>query len=351
MTAPDEVLEVFSPTLAALRERAIVSKDEDEQAWLDARKKGCSATDAVRLRSGSATVRRTLRMEKVAGEDKRWSTEATRYGSMREPFIGEWVERKFAIAPSSMLYRHADFDRHLATPDGVGVDYDDNLRLAEIKTSEHDLTPGPIDGDDVLMMKLVGAQARKGYFWSKTRYYEQMQWQMWVTGADRTLFVWEQHNGEHPLPTPLHMEPRFCWILRDDALIADLVEKVNVFLAEWDDLGGAEVDPEDYEFLLYEWRRADDAVKAAMKRRDEAAAAVVKHAGDQLKGLSVKTEHASAVYITEREKVVFDEALWARRAPAQHAAWLRAQDRYTTTKPGREYLRLTATKAEKETEE
>jgi hypothetical protein len=59
-----------------------------------------------------------------------------------------------------------------------------------------------------------------------------MQWQMLVTGATKTLFVWEQHDDAWPNPTPL--PHKVAWIERDDDRIAYLRELADGFLAELD---------------------------------------------------------------------------------------------------------------------
>jgi hypothetical protein len=47
-----------------------------------------------------------------------------------------------------------------------------------------------------------------------------------VLGADRTLFVWEEHRDF----VPLDAEPRCCWVDRDENEIAMLVTLADRFL-------------------------------------------------------------------------------------------------------------------------
>ncbi len=116
---------------------------------------------------------------------------ATQYGKDREAHIARWVSDHFSIAPSNALFHAVADRRHLATPDGVA---DDGLVLAEIKTSMKDLTRIP------------------------RPYLRQIWWQQHVLGAERTLFVWEQHDEYVPVGPP-----RYQWVERDDAEIARLV--------------------------------------------------------------------------------------------------------------------------------
>ena len=50
-------------------------------------------------------------------------------------------------------------------------------------------------------------------------YLRQIWWQQYVLGAERTLFVWEQHSRF----VPLHDEPQCQWVDRDEAEITKLV--------------------------------------------------------------------------------------------------------------------------------
>lgn len=340
----------LSPTLTALHARVIADRDVDEQDWIQKRKSGVTATDAVRLRSGSGAVFRSLRREKAAETIESWRSQQTEYGRMREGTIAEWVARKFGIYPTAALFAHPDYPRDLATPDGVGVNYDDQLRNAEIKTSVYDLTPGDVDSERVLQMRKVGAVARQGYFWSKTDYYVQMQWQMWVTGADRCLFVWEQHDGVYPLPQPLHFEPAWCWVLRDEEVIAELVAIAHAFQAEQDDFGdGDAIDVAEYNDLLNQWRAADDEVKEATARRDAIRSAVIARVPESAHNNSfiVSNEAATLQYVEERAKTVVDTEAWERKAPVAFRKYQEAANRYSKEVPGKSYFRMSATRPAK----
>ena len=99
------------------------------------------------------------------------------------------------ILPSSALFRAEVEHRHLATPDGIAVDADGRVKLAEIKTTN------------------------KAFRGIPRTYLRQIWWQQHVLGAERTLFVWEEHVDF----APIHDEPRCVWIDRDDREIAKLV--------------------------------------------------------------------------------------------------------------------------------
>jgi hypothetical protein len=105
------------------------------------------------------------------------------------------VAATHGILPSDALF-HAERDRrHLATPDGIALSASGSVHLAEIKTTNKEFNSIP------------------------RNYLRQIWWQQYVLGAERTLFVWEQHRRF----VPLHDEPQCQWVDRDEAEIAKLV--------------------------------------------------------------------------------------------------------------------------------
>jgi hypothetical protein len=169
----------------------VVADSSDRIAWLRARSRGITATDVAKLS--------TPRSVETAARDKwfgtRFSGNAfTDHGKDREPAIAQWVQDHHGIAPSSLLF-HAEQDaRHLATPDGLAETDGGELLLAEIKTTNKPWRSIP------------------------RNYLRQIWWQQYVLGADRTLFVWEQHEDFVPVG-----EPKCRWVDRDENEIGALV--------------------------------------------------------------------------------------------------------------------------------
>lgn len=186
------------PTLAYLDR--MVTDGTDEAAWLRARSRGITATDVAKLNSVNAIPNAAL--DKLRGSSFTGNA-FTEHGKTREPVIAAWVKKHHKIEPSSALFHAVDDNRHLATPDGVGV-IDNTLVLAEIKTSGK-----PFEG------------VPAGYL-------RQVYWQQYVLGAERTLFVWEQHKDFVPVST----EPKWLWIERDERAIKDLVFLANGLIGE-----------------------------------------------------------------------------------------------------------------------
>ncbi|PVE94883.1 MULTISPECIES: YqaJ viral recombinase family protein [unclassified Microbacterium] len=179
----------MNPELAA----RIVADSRDRVAWMRARSRGITATDVAGLTSEKSISRAAD--AKLGGGPRFGGNAYTDHGRRREPEIAAWVAATHGILPSSALFRAEVEHRHLATPDGIAVDAAGRVKLAEIKTTNKPWSGIP------------------------RTYLRQVWWQQHVLGAERTLFVWEQHEDF----SPIHDEPRCVWIDRDDREIAKLI--------------------------------------------------------------------------------------------------------------------------------
>ena len=177
----------------------VLASSTDRVAWIRARSRGVTATDAAKL-SGPAAVQQAV-WDKLHGT--RFTGSAyTEHGKAREPVIAEWVRSQHGFEPSSLLF-HAEADRrHLATPDGIRELDGGGIELCEIKTTAKSWRSIP------------------------RNYLRQVWWQQYVLGAERTLFVWEEHRDFQPISDV----PEARWIERDDAAIADLIDLANRML-------------------------------------------------------------------------------------------------------------------------
>lgn len=186
--SPEAIARV-APALSA----RIVADSRDRVAWMRARSRGITATDVAHLTGGSS-IRRAADA-KLGGGGGFSGNAYTEHGRRREPEIAAWVAATHGIQPSSTLF-HAEVEkRHLATPDGISVDGDGRITLAEIKTTNKTWRSIP------------------------RTYLRQVWWQQHVLGAERTLVVWEEHNDF----VPVHDEPTCAWVERDDREIRMLV--------------------------------------------------------------------------------------------------------------------------------
>jgi hypothetical protein len=176
----------------------IVADSSDRVAWLRARSRGITATDVAKLstpHSVHAAARQKLHGTGFTGNA------FTDHGKAREPEIAAWVLTGYGIQPSTALFRSLHDARHLATPDGVVLRTGGTLELAEIKTTNKSWRSIP------------------------RHYLRQVWWQQYVLGAERTLFVWEQHDNFVPVA-----QPECRWIDRDDNEIAILVALADQLL-------------------------------------------------------------------------------------------------------------------------
>ncbi len=192
-----------TPFVAAAPELAarIVADSRDRVAWVRARSRGITATDAASLTSPRAIARAAD--AKLMGSG--FSGNAyTAHGRVREPEIARWVAATHGIQPSTALFHAVVERRHLATPDGVAVDAAGRITLAEIKTTN------------------------KAWRSVPRSYLRQVWWQQHVLGAERTLVAWEQHDDF----VPVDDEPRCVWIDRDEIEIARLVRLATALIDE-----------------------------------------------------------------------------------------------------------------------
>lgn len=188
----------MTPELAA----RIVADSRDRVAWLRARARGITATDVAGL-SGDRSITRAA--DAKLGNGARFGGNAyTDHGRRREPEIAAWVAATHGIRPSSALFRAEIEHRHLATPDGIAQDASGTVVLAEIKTTN------------------------KSWRTIPRTYLRQVWWQQHVLGAERTLFVWEEHERFQPV----HDEPRCVWIDRDQREIDRLVQLATRLIDE-----------------------------------------------------------------------------------------------------------------------
>lgn len=226
---------------AELEARAGAS-DKDRPVWLNERAHGVTATEVrdlyMKAHGGHGITVDDLIKAKLpfllattaeeieaAAAGGFGGNRYTAWGNTREPIIAEQLQEQFGMLPESRVFRSAENRRHLASPDGVRVvtsEDGDRLEVAEIKTSGADIAPG------------TDAYRKKGYA-------IQQQWVMGVLGADRSLYAWEQHDGDwlarggqHEEPEPLDLFVPTQWIPFDADLFAELVILADHFLDRLD---------------------------------------------------------------------------------------------------------------------
>jgi hypothetical protein len=178
-----------------------ITRDDYYDDWLEIRRRSVSATDARKLikQNGLPSLQVASLLKEKSEQQAEFSHWAFERGIEREPIIADWVTRNFPeyrFEASSRLYKAA-ISRHVATPDMIGID-----TVCEIKVSSKPL-----------------AQIRNTYS-------DQVQWQLYVTGASKALFVVENRYSEGI---------EYMWIPRDESRIKALVRAADAFLLSLDE--------------------------------------------------------------------------------------------------------------------
>ncbi|UOQ58125.1 YqaJ viral recombinase family protein [Leucobacter allii] len=240
----------MEPALADLEARAGAS-DQDREAWLAERRQGVTATELAKIMTASnrqVAIQDLVRQKRDG--DSFTGNAYTEWGKEREPVIAADLAG-YGVVPESRVFHAAGNSRHLASPDGLSVDFDGGIVLDEIKTSGKPLPKGS------------PALDAAGYEW-------QMQWCCYVIGATGCWLNVEQRLGN---PGDFRPGPRSReWFPRDEGMIAELVEVADMVLAAMDsDVAPAlneEVDTHAVNYL-----RALDEEKqwAALKKSSYAA--------------------------------------------------------------------------------
>lgn len=179
----------------------VLADSSNRIEWLRARSQGITATDVAKLSTERSI--RSAAWDKLYGSGFSGNP-YTEHGRRREPVIAAWVQENFNIFPSTQLFHSQATRLHLATPDGLGFDASGRPVLAEIKTTNKPFNRVP------------------------KHYLRQILWQQYVIGAEKTLFVWEQHENF----VPLQAVPEYRWVERDDTMIADLIAKAGALVEE-----------------------------------------------------------------------------------------------------------------------
>jgi hypothetical protein len=180
-----------------------VARSSDRDLWLEARKQGVTATAVAKAASGPAGFRDQLeaRRNPVDVEVNAFMA----WGTFMEPSIALWVKEQTGIMPNEWLIAHESDARFLATPDGLSLNH---AFIAEIKTMGTPREKPPLD------------------------HIRQMQWQMFVTGANRCFYAWQLRVDVPGGFAPGWIEPRAVWVDRDKKMIADLVKVAERLIEE-----------------------------------------------------------------------------------------------------------------------
>lgn len=179
-------------------DRFLASKSLDEQAWLDARRLGLSATTMAQAMTPSG-------LRDVLGN---WDNPTPvvvnaymQFGLDSEAWLSLWTKEQTGVMPNDWLIRHDEFADAIATPDGLSLDHE---TISEIKTT----------GKDWGSVEKIPIQ-----------YQRQVQWQLYVTGASSCVFVWLLREESDGVMVPAWLEPKYGVIARNGDIIDKMVER------------------------------------------------------------------------------------------------------------------------------
>lgn len=172
----------------------IVADIRDRVGWAKVRSRGIGASDAAKFSK--------IESAPLYARDKLYSpfegNSFTSHGHEREPLMlaAFHTEQNFA------MFRAESNPRHLATPDGIKIGGDGSLLLVQCKTTSKPFRTIPL------------------------AYLRQVWWEQYVLGAERTLFVWEVHDGFRPVSA----EPESRIIDRDEEQIERMLRIADAVL-------------------------------------------------------------------------------------------------------------------------
>lgn len=174
-----------------------VASSQTRDIWLAARDLGVTATQVSKASTPAGMKEVLAQIENPTSIDANAFME---WGNTREPYIAHVVKERYGILPNDWLIA-ADGpgnEWQMATPDGLDWHNDCKI-IGEYKTSGKPLDKVPAN------------------------YMRQVQWQLYVTGAEKCLFAYELR-----LEGPEGFVPGFdveCQVIeRNEEMIAQLIE-------------------------------------------------------------------------------------------------------------------------------
>lgn len=176
---------------------------EDKEAWQGFRAGKVTATDVAKLAGSGLKGWETLRAEKAAGESSFKGNRYTKHGTARESRISDQLDVMLGMTHNTNVLVSVDDDRMVSTPDLIDMERN---RVGDIKTAKWD-----------------------GEKWAKIPqdYDDQLQWQMFTTGAESAVLAVEYHEDF----VPVFMDPHIFYRDRDEQRIEFLRSLAERFLS------------------------------------------------------------------------------------------------------------------------
>jgi putative phage-type endonuclease len=123
-----------------------------------------------------------------------------KFGRDQEPHLIERLQERFDIEGNDWLIASADAEWRMATPDGLSADHG---TIVEVKTTGRDWGR---------------------YDWVPIHYQRQVQWQLYVTGAEECVFAWMQRiTAPDKSFIPAWPGPKYVTVKRQQRMIDDCI--------------------------------------------------------------------------------------------------------------------------------
>ena len=174
-------------------ERFIVSS-QTKDLWLAARDRGVTATQVAKASTPAGMKEVLAQIENPTPVE---ANAFMSWGTEREAYISQVVKDRFGILSNDYLIcaEGAGNEWQMATPDGLSLDHS---LIGEYKTSGKPLDVVPLN------------------------YLRQVQWQLYVTGAEKALFAYELRlEGPEGFVAGFDVETQ--WIERNEEMISELI--------------------------------------------------------------------------------------------------------------------------------
>jgi len=187
----------------------VASKSVNAERWLSARREGVTATQVAKAASGPGGFEQAVedyRADFVENDNPYMA-----FGRAWEGPISMFLKDNYGVMPNDWLISSSVSDHYLATPDGLTLGHE---AISEVKTTGKDWNPEKIP----------------------LQYRRQVQWQLFVTGAEFCYFAWLLREERDGAFMPAWFDPKVIRIERDEDMIGSLVRVADdLFQRIWDD--------------------------------------------------------------------------------------------------------------------
>jgi len=178
----------------------IANKALDFEGWVEARRAGVTATQVAKA---STPAGYTEAIGDVLTPPEPFDNPYMAFGREQEGSIGLWLKDQFGVFPNEWLIAReatavAGAPMEFATPDGLSLDH---TVISEVKTTGKDWS------DSVVPIQ----------------YRRQVQWQLYVTGAEHCILAWLLRAEVEGRMVPAWFEPKHMTVERDTVMIDELV--------------------------------------------------------------------------------------------------------------------------------